>query len=85
MVDEEHILEETIATLERELALPTVTTRYKHILIKKLELYRKKLEDSVKWRTQRAILRCKARWYNEGEKILRTFLILKRNIAISTL
>ena len=85
VVDKEHILEEKIATLEKELALPKVKTWYKNILIEKLELCRKELEDLVKWRTQGAILRCKARWYNEEEKILSTFFILKKDITNSTL
>ena len=40
VVDKEHILEEKLATLEKELALPKVTTRYKNTLIEKLELCR---------------------------------------------
>ena len=46
--EKEHILEEKIATLEKELDLPTITTQYKNILIETLELYRKELEEFVR-------------------------------------
>ena len=46
--EKEHILEEKIATLEKELDLPTITTQYKNILIEKLEFYRKELEEFVR-------------------------------------
>ena len=85
-VDKEHILEEKMATLEKELALPTVTTPYKHLLIEILELCKKELEDFVTRRTQGAILRCKARWYNEGEKNSKYFLNLeKRHYKLNTI
>ena len=84
--DREHILEGKIATLEKELDLPSITTQYKNILIEKLELYRKELEEFVRWRTQGAILRCKARWYNEGEKNSKYFLNLeKRHYKLNTI
>ena len=55
-IDKEHILEKS-APFEKELGLPSITTQYKNILIEKLEMYRKELEEFVCWRTQGAILR----------------------------
>ena len=56
------------------------------LLIEKLELYKKELEEFVRWRTQGAILRCKARWYNEGEKNSKYFLNLeKRHYKLNTI
>ena len=45
VVDKEHILEEKLRHLEKELPLPKVTTRYENIVIEQLELCRNELED----------------------------------------
>ena len=86
VVDKEHFLEEKISSLEKKLAMPTVRTPYKNLLLEELELCRKELEDIIKWRTQGAILRCKARWYNEGERNTKYFLNLeKRHYKLNTI
>ena len=57
--------------------MPTVRTLYKNLLL---------LEDIIKWCTQGAILRCKARWYNEGERSTKYFLNLeKRHYKLNTI
>ena len=43
-----------------------------------LEICKSELEEIVMWRTQGAILRCKIKWYNEGEKNKKYFLNLKK-------
>ena len=66
--------------------MPTVRTPYKNLLLEELELCRKELEDIIKWRTQGAILRCKARWYNEGKRNTKYFLNLeKRHYKLNTI
>ena len=66
--------------------MPTVRTPYKNLLLEELELCRNELEDIIKLRTQGAILRCKARWYNEGERNTKYFLNLeKRHYKLNTI
>ena len=51
-----------------------------------LELFKSELEEIIKVRTQGAILRCKIKWYNEGEKNTKYFLNLeKRHFKLSTI
>lgn len=69
MVNKESVLEEKILSFVKELARSTVGSKYINTLCQK------ELEDIVKWRTQGAILMCKARWYNEGERNTKYFLI----------
>ena len=78
ILHKEHILEQKIASLEKELIQPSVSTLHKNTLTEELDLCRKELEDIIKRHTQGAILRCKARWYNEGEKNMKYFLNLEK-------
>ena len=77
-VNKESILEEKILSLEKELARCTVGSDYSNTLTEELDLCKKELKYIIQWRTQGAILRCKARWYNEGEKHTKYFLSLER-------
>jgi len=55
-------------------------------LAEQLESCKSELEQIIRWRTQGAILRCKAKWYNEGEKNTKYFLNLeKRQWKLSTI
>ena len=64
-----HALEEKIALVEKELEQPAAVSKMqKTNKIEQLELFKSELEEIIKVRTQGAILSCKIKWYNEGEK-----------------
>ena len=70
-LQKQHELEEKIALLEKELeqlAAVSKTQKKKPNKTEQLELFKSELEEIIKVRTQGAILRCKIKWYNEGEK-----------------
>ena len=83
----QHELEEKIALLEKELEqLAAVSKMQKSNKTEQLELFKSELEEIIKVRTQGAILRCKVKWYNEGEKNTKYFLNLeKRHFKMSTI
>ena len=83
----QHELEEKIALLEKELEqLAAVSKTQKTNKTEQLELFKSELEEIIKVRTQGAILRCKIKWYNEGEKNTKYFLNLeKRHFKMSTI
>lgn len=86
IMNKEHGLEERIAFLERELENPSVSVMQKTTATEQLDGCKSELEEIIRWRTQGAILRCKAKWYNEGEKNTKYFLNLeKRHFKHSTI
>ena len=86
-LQKQHELEEKIALLEKELEqLAAVSKTQKTNKTEQLELFKSELEEIIKVRTQGAILRCKIKWYNEGEKNTKYFLNLeKRHFKLSTI
>ena len=85
-VHREQMLEEKIASLEKELEQSPSTTTHQCNIASELESCKKELEAIIRLRTQGAILRCKARWYNEGEKNTKYFLNLeKRHFKLNTI
>ena len=82
----EQDLEKRIAFLERELESSSTSAIQRLSLAEQLESCKGELEQIIRWRTQGAILRCKAKWYNEGEKNTKYFLNLeKRHCKLSTI
>ena len=82
----EQDLEKRIAFLERELASSSTSAIQRLSLGEQLESCKSELEQIIRWRTQGAILRCKAKWYNEGEKNTKYFLNLeKKHCKLSTI
>ena len=82
----EQDLEKRIAFLERELESSSTSAIQRLSLAEQLESCKSELEQIIRWRTQGAILRCKAKWYNEGEKNTKYFLNLeKRHCKLSTI
>ena len=72
-------------SLQKDLARCSVGSEYSNTLTEELDLCKKELEYIIQWRTQGAILRCKARWYNEGEKNTKYFLNLETERGIVSL
>ena len=73
-------------SLQKELARCSIGSEYSNALTEELDLCKKELECIIQWRTQGAILRCKARRYNEGEKNTKYFLNLeKRHCKLNTI
>ena len=60
----EQDLEKRIAFLERELESSSTSAIQRLSLAEQLESCKSELEQIIRWRTQGAILRCKAKWYN---------------------
>ena len=78
-VHKEQNLEDNIALLENELEQPSASELQKKTNIKEqLEICKSELEEIIMRRTQGAILRCKIKWYNEGEKNTKYFLNLEK-------
>lgn len=72
-------------SLQKDLARCSVGSEYSNTLTEELDLCKKELEYIIQWRTQEAILRCKARWYNGGEKNTKYFLNLETERGIVSL
>ena len=71
---------------QRELESSSTSAIQRLSLAEQLESCKSELEQIIRWRTQGAILRCKAKWYNEGEKNTKYFLNLeKRYCKLSTI
>ena len=84
IIHEELELVEQIALLERELKDLPANAPQKTNLTEQLESCKTELEQIIRWCTQGAILRCKAKWYNEGEKSTKYFLNLN-HFRLSTI
>ena len=65
---EEEELEKKIDILQRQIDSGCNNANEKLAINIQLEQKTKKLEKIIEYRTKRAILRAKCRWYNEGEK-----------------
>lgn len=64
----------------QNLVQSTFESEYSNTFTEELDLCKKELENTIQWRTQGAILRCKARWNNDGEKSTKYFLnVVKRH------
>ena len=59
-------LENDIAALKRQ--LENCINNDKEALAEQLSVKERKLESIIEYKTKGAIIRSKARWYNEGEK-----------------
>ena len=68
-------VEREIATLERE--FESFSNNDKEALAKQIRLKKMELENIIEYKTKGAIIRSKARWYNEGEKNNKYFLNLE--------
>ena len=85
-VHKERNLEDKIASLEKELEQPFISEIQKTNIKEQLEICKSEMEEIIMQRTQGAILRCKIKWYNEGEKNTKYFLNLeKRHFKLSTI
>ena len=85
-VHKEQNLEDKIALLEKELEQPSASELQKTKIKEQLEICKSELEEIIMRRTLGAILRCKIKWYNEGEKNTKYFLNLeKRHFKLSTI
>ena len=72
---EEADVEREIATLERE--FESFSNNDKEALAEQIRLKKMELENIIEYKTKGAIIRSKARWYNEGEKNNKYFLNLE--------
>ena len=59
-------VEREIAALERE--FESFSNNDKEALAEQIRLKKMELENIIEYKTKGAIIRSKARWYNEGEK-----------------
>ena len=75
MKSKEADIESEIATLERQ--FESSTNNDKEALAEQLRVKKIELENIIEYKTKGAIIRSKARWYNEGEKNNKYFLNLE--------
>ena len=69
----------------QNLVQSTFESEYSNTFTEELDLCKKELENTIQWCTQGAILRCKARWNNDGEKNTKYFLnLVKRHCKLNT-
>ena len=68
-------IENEISDLERQLA--SCINNDKEALVEQFRVKKKELENIIEYKTKGAIIRSKARWYNEGEKNNKYFLNLE--------
>ena len=71
----EDTIESEITSLERQ--LESDSGNNKVALAEQLNIKKKELESIIEYKTKGAIIRSKARWYNEGEKNSKYFLNLE--------
>ena len=71
----EDTIESEITSLERQLECDSGNNKV--TLAEQLKLKKKELESIIEYKTKGAIIRSKARWYNEGEKNSKYFLNLE--------
>ena len=74
MKNEEANIENVLATLERQLEQGVTN---KDALKEQIRCKKNELENIIQYKTKGAIIRSKARWYNEGEKNSKYFLNLE--------
>ena len=75
MKSKEADVESEIAALERQ--FESSTNNDKEALAEQLRVKKIELENIIEYKTKGAIIRSKARWYNEGEKNNKYFLNLE--------
>ena len=75
MKNQEANIESEIAALERQ--FESSTNNDKEALGEQLRVKKIELENIIEYKTKGAIIRSKARWYNEGEKNDKYFLNLE--------
>ena len=75
MKNQEADIESEIAALERQ--FESSTNNDKEALGEQLRVKKIELENIIEYKTKGAIIRSKARWYNEGEKNDKYFLNLE--------
>ena len=73
----EKLLEEDILLLEAELETDLDPSRKSDVLLR-LNEKKCELENIVEYKTKRAIVRGKVRWYKDGEKSTKYFLGLEK-------
>ena len=61
-------IESNILLLEKELEEKDLTNQQKRKILEDLNNYKHELQLIIQHKTKGAIIRSKARWYNEGEK-----------------
>ena len=74
----EEMLQRETALLEKHLDNVNNSNSLYHIVAERIFTLKKELENIMEYRTKRAIIRSKSRWYNEGEKNSRCFLNLEK-------
>jgi len=72
--NEETNIESALSALEGQLEQDV---NHKDVLEEQIRCKKNELENIIQYKTKRAIIRCKARWYNEGEKNSKYFLNLE--------
>ena len=74
----EEELEKKINILQRQIDSGCNNSNERLVINIQLDQKTKELEKIIEYRTRGAILRAKCRWYNEGEKNSKYFLVLKK-------
>ena len=74
----ENALESDICCLRKKLEEENLSDAVKSEIYKELDIKTLQLEKIAQYQTRGAILRSKARWYNEGEKNTKYFLNMQK-------
>ena len=74
----ENTLESDISSLRKKLEEENPSDAVKSEIYKELDIKTLQLEKIAQYQTRGAILRSKARWYNEGEKNTKYFLNMQK-------
>ena len=74
----ENTLESDISSLRKKLEEENPSDAVKSEIYKELDIKTLQLEKIAHYQTRGAILRSKARWYNEGEKNTKYFLNMQK-------
>lgn len=74
----EAILEQEISALEKRSEENSLSDEDKQPILAELRTKRQQMEQMIHYKTQGAILRCKTRWYNDGERNTSYFLNLEK-------
>ena len=74
----ENTLESDISSLRKKLEEENLSDAVKGEIYKELDIKTLQLEKIAQYQTRGAILRSKARWYNEGEKNTKYFLNMQK-------
>ena len=78
MKSKENTLESDISSLRKKLEEENPSDAVKSEIYKELDIKTLQLEKIAQYQTRGAILRSKARWYNEGEKNTKYFLNIQK-------